>query len=301
MVKNTFGEIKKLPFWNQIDLIHFHNLHGGYFNIFSLPKLSKAKKCIWTLHDPWIINDKEALVPEYKNIFKNENILFHKLKKISINNSNIVLVTPSYWLKDKITAEYPNKRIEVIHNGTDTKVFTPTDKTEARKTLNLPINKKIILFVANGGKENIEKGAYYLEIIKNLYKDILFIELGGEKNYIKDEKELALYYSAADILLFPSLAENLPLSILEAMSCGTPVVAFKIGGIPEIIDHKKNGYIAEYKNLEDIVKGIDFVLNHPNQINLGIEARRKIVNTFDVTNMINKYMSLYKEITKKNI
>lgn len=293
--KNTYLALNKLPFWKKSNLIHFHNLHGGYFNIFSILKISKNKKCIWTLHDPWIIKNKRNLVPEYLNIFKNKNNIFNILKKGIINKSNVIFVTPSIWLKNKITQEYPSKKIEVINNGIDTKIFSPTDKTIARKELNLPINKKIILFVANGGRENTEKGTQYWDLLQEKYKDVIFIEIGGNKKYINSEKELALYYSAVDMLLFPSLAENFPLSILESMSCGTPVVAFNTGGIPEIIDHKINGYLAEYKNVEDLITGINFIIEQDSD-KISNNAREKIVENFDINIMLKRYIDLYKEI-----
>jgi glycosyltransferase involved in cell wall biosynthesis len=296
--RNTFSLFKKLPFWNQIDLIHFHNLHGGFFNICSLSKLSKEKKCIWTLHDPWIINNKKELVPEYKNIFKTENLIFNYFKTKAINDSNIILVTPSVWLKEKVQIEYPNKKIVVINNGVDIEVFSPLDKEEARNKLELPTDKKIILFTANGGIKNTEKGSSYLEEIEKQYRDVLVIKLGGNDKYIENEKTLALYYSSADLLLFPSLAENFPLSILEAMSCGTPVVAFNTGGIAEIINHKINGYVSEYKNIQDLINGINFILEQKDD-SLRYNARKKIMEKFDSNVIFKQYLDLYKETTTK--
>ena len=274
-------------------MIHFHNLHGGYFNIFNLPKLSKEKRCVWTLHDPWILDKKNVLVPEYKNIFKGENKIFNKIKKELIDVSNITLVTPSVWLKNKVEKEYPNKKIELIPNGIDTSLFKPINKKEVREKLGIPINKTVVLFVANGGKDNIEKGSEYINLVRKHFENFLIIELGGNNQYVESEKDMAEYYSAAELLLFPSLAENFPLSILESMSCGTPVLAFDTGGIKEIIDHEINGYVAKYKDENDLINGIKFITTEKT---LSQKAREKIVNNFDEQIIFKKYQDLYKKI-----
>ncbi len=294
--KNTFKEITSLPFWNEVEVIHLHNLHGGYFNLFDLPKISKLKKTVWTLHDPWVLWN-ESSIPQYKKIFKFRNPVFEHLKRNAINKSEVLFITPSKWLGDLVLKDYPNKNVLVIPNFIDTKIFSGTDKNTARAKLNLPSDKKIILFVANGGLKNNQKGTEYIEQCKENFKDILFLEIGGNR-YIDSENELALYYSAADLLLLPSLAENFPLSILESMSCGTPVVAFDTGGINEIIDHKQNGYVAKYKNVSDLVEGIMFIINKNHDNKLSYNARDKITSQFDQEIIFEKYISAYQGLLK---
>lgn len=296
MFKKTYSDLKQLPFWKEIDIIHLHNIHGNYFNILDLPKISKEKKVLWTLHDPWLLTNKTKFVPEYKNIFSNENIIVNRLKNKAVRETNVVMISPSKWLSDKVKVEYPEKKVEIIHNGVDTNTFTQKSKTASRKILNLPINKKIVLSVSNGGKKNTGKGTYFLNSIEkdDDFKNTLFLSLGDKDHYVKDREMLSLYYSASDLLLYPSLADNSPLVIMESMSCGTPVVAFNTGGIPEIIDHTESGYIAKYKDLDDLVKGVWFILNHPDKNKLGNDARKKIVEDFNIDNMIDNYISLYK-------
>lgn len=294
--KNTFKEITSFPFWNEVEAIHLHNLHGGYFNIFDLPKISKLKKTVWTLHDPWVLWDKSS-IPQYKKIFKLRNPIFEYLKRNAINKSDVLFITPSKWLRDLILKDYPNKKVLVIPNFIDTKIFSETDKNTARAKLDLPTDKKIILFVANGGLKNNQKGTEYIEHCKENFKDILFLEIGGTR-YIDNESEMALYYSAADLLLLPSLAENFPLSVLESMSCGTPVVAFDTGGINEIIDHKQNGYVAKYKDKSDLVEGIKFIINENRDNKLSNDARNKTTSQFDQEIIFEKYTSIYKDLLK---
>src|SRR5262249_47630332 len=149
------------------------------------------------------------------------------------------------------------KEVKVIHYGVDTAIFKPSDKTKARQQLKIPSSAKVVLFVANEGEDNEHKGTTYLkQARKKLEKEgIYFISLGSsrEGTYINDPKVLAKYYAAADVFALPSLAESLSIASLEAMACGTPVVAFRIGGLPEAVGHLKEGYLARYKDQEDFI------------------------------------------------
>lgn len=141
------------------------------------------------------------------------------------------------------------------------------------------------------------------------YKNILFLCIGGDEqdnnieniryiNYIDDKELLAKYYSASDIFLFTSLAENFPLVILEAMACGLPVVSFDVGGVKEALIHKKNGYIAKYKDIDDLINGIEYVLNlNDNEIlKISDFSIKGVQDNFTIKKMVNQYMELYKSL-----
>lgn len=292
--RNTFNELKNLPCWDEIDIVQIHNIHGSYFNIGDIKKISESKKVVWTLHDPWILWNKKS-IPQYKMIFKFRNYYIEMLKKKIVLNSNFLLITPSVWLKNLVLNDYPNKEVLVVPNWVDTDIFSPINKLDARINLNLPTDKKIILFVANGGLNNHQKGTDYIKFCIERFNECLFIEIGRDI-YIESESDMAMYYSAADLLLLPSLAENFPLSILESMSCGTPVVAFDTGGINEIIDHRINGYVAKYKNSEDLIKGIQFITNESNYTKLSKSSREKIMTNFSENLIFEKYINIYKRL-----
>ena len=112
-----------------------------------------------------------------------------------------------------------------------------------------------------------------------------------------DEHSLALCYSAADIFIAPSLEDNLPNTIMESLSCSTPVVGFKTGGIPDMIEQKQNGYLVEYKSVDDLAQGIYWMLEDKSRlINLGQNARQKVLNNYTYDIVGNKYLKLYEEL-----
>ena len=321
----------KTPEFKNADIIHCHNLHSNYFNLSTLEKISKIKPIVWTFHDMWPITAhcahafngalKEGgfftcpSLDIYPPIaWHNEKYLENKKAKIYAN-SNFHIVTPSKWLADKVGQSIlKDKPISVIYNGVDTNIFKPlrSDLHKLRSDLGLPQDKRIILIVAKKGQSNPWKGGNYAqEVIKTLKNrpDAFFVDLGGDTNktaknvktvsFIASQETLAKYYSSADILLYPSIADNCPLVVLEAMACGLPVVSFNTGGIPELIEHKTNGYIAEYKNQNDIEAGIKYILDIPLQESEKMRpySINKIKNGFTLEKMAEKYLNLYLSIS----
>ena len=204
-----------------------------------------------------------------------------------------------------------DKPLSVIYNGIDTSVFRPHNKQECRQFLGLPLEKQIILIVAKRGQSNPWKGGNYAqEVVKAFgsHSRAFFVDLGGDTNqnsphlktvsYVADRETLTKYYSSADILLYPSIADNCPLVVLEAMACGLPVVSFNTGGIPELVEHKINGYVAEYKNINDLKTGIEHLLNlSPQEIEkIRQYSMNKIKSGFTLDLMTDKYIQLYESV-----
>ena len=320
--------ILKTKEFEKADIVHCHNLHSNYFNLATLKKISALKPVVWTFHDMWPFTAHCAhsfdgkmqkngffTCPEldiYPPIaWHNEKYLEYKKRNI-YNNSKFKIVTVSKWLENKVRETLlSNKSITTIYNGVDINIFRPYLKIDTRKELNLPTDKKIVLSVIKGGQLNPWKGANYVgEIINSLKgrNDILFVCLGGNSGnegsnvinipYTKDQIELAKYYSAADLLLYPSIADTFGLVAAEAQACGLAVATFKTGGIPEIVEHKKTGYIAEYQDINDLKTGIEYLINLPSQ---EIEKMRqysvdKIRAGFTVEKMTKQYLELYKSL-----
>ena len=321
--------ILKTEQFKEADIIHCHNLHSNYFNLGTLEKISKLKPIVWTFHDMWPITAHcaHSFHGEIKNGFfqcpsmeiyppiawHNEKYLENKKRNI-YNNSRFHIVTVSRWLEQKVHETLlGSKTISTIYNGVDTSVFKPYPKDESRKVLNLPNDKKIILSVIKQGRFNPWKGADYVARIVELFKnrsDILFVCIGGNSNdqnekiinipYTKDSGELAKYYSASDILLYPSIADTFGLVAAEAQACGLSVVAFKTGGVPEIIDHKKTGYIAEYKNTDDLKRGVEYLFNLPSEETEKMKSNsiNKTKTSFTLGLMMDKYLQLYEKILR---
>lgn len=111
--------------------------------------------------------------------------------------------------------------------------------------------------------------------------------------YIKEEKKMVEVYNAVDVFVLPSLSENLPNTIMEAMACGVPCVGFKVGGIPEMIDHRQNGYVATFKDSVDLAAGIRWVLDEADYEALSHQAMRKVLSTYSQQAVAMKYIEVY--------
>ncbi|HVO72424.1 MAG TPA: glycosyltransferase, partial [Ignavibacteriaceae bacterium] len=291
----TIGtDIAKNKLIRQSDLIHLHWINQGYLSLSSLSNLALLNKpVVWTLHDMWgftggchyssgcrnylnSCGDCPYLIFSSAGDFSHH--IFLKKKKI-YDQLKINFITCSEWLAN-IARKAPllkDKIVTPIHNTLDIDVYKSLDKGGIRRKFNLPENKFLILFVALSITEE-RKGFSYLKnsLIRLLERyphlkseiELLILGRSSAENFegislkinqlgrIKSEKEIAECYNASDIFLAPSLEDNLPNTVLESLSCGIPVVAFKIGGIPEMVDHLKNGYLSEERSIEDFANGI---------------------------------------------
>ena len=310
------------------DIIHIHNIHGGYFQTNLMPKLSKIAPVVWTFHDMFPITGHCTHSFEckkwktgcgncerldiYPAIKKDRTRFLWNYKNKIFNSADFTIVTPSLWLKKCIEESFlKNKDIRLIYNGIDLENFNKTNKSEAQKELGLPEGKKIILFSADGGVKNPFKGGEFVSLAFEKLKnrnDILFLNIGGnggqksenwqDYGYINDPKIMAKLYSATDVYLFPTLADNCPLTAVESLACGLPVVTFKTGGVPEIVENDKSGFVVEYKNEEKLVEALEKLLNND-------ELRKKMSENAVITSkkfssekMTEKYLRLYEELLK---
>ncbi len=321
--------ILETPEYKNADVVHCHNLHGRFFNLSTLQKMSVEKPVIWTLHDEWAITPHGAYTIEGKKMKhglfvcpdKNtpprllwNNTKYLAWRKNSIyEKSKLHIVTPSQWLKERVEKTIlVSQDVRLIHNGIDTNIFKMSDKNIARRKLGLPLDMKIVLFLANDAKNNTWKGWKYTEDVINKYKDdknILFVSVGNhtahpdESNvkylpHLDKKEDIALYYSASDILLFTSIAENFPLVILEAMGCGLPIVSFDVGGVKEVVIHKENGYISIYKEAKSLIEGMEYILtlNTKELDTIANLSVKKIRKDFTKEVMTTNYIKLYEEL-----
>lgn len=317
-------EITNHTWFKSADIVHLHNLHGNYFNLETLIDICKLKKTIWTLHDEWAIMASGAGILENKmangfylrsNLktypamaWNNDKYLISKKTEI-YSKSDFRVVVPSKWLEHKVkTSVLKNKKITVIPNGIDVSIFNPQNQVVARQELGLPLNKKIITFIADGGQKNSWKGWQYIEkVIKSFRGNVnqIFLSIGGQNTkgfnyllnikYIDKPTTIAQYYSASDVLLSASLVESFGLTIVEAAACGTPIVSFPVGIVPEIVEHKKNGYIAQYKDWQELKKGIEYILSLSSKKMTVVSSNlvKKVKGNYSLSQMVDKYEKLY--------
>lgn len=243
--------------------------------------------------------------------------LWNKKKKIW-DTSMLTVVCPSVWLAKSVRKSglLRGVRVEIIPTGVDVSLFKPVPKTDARNLLGLPLNKKLILFIATRGLANERKGGPLLEdslhALHEMYQGNVpdVVILGRRQNeaaahdkfviYSKefnDDLSLARLYAACDVLVAPSKADTLPLTVLQAMACGTPCVAYEVGGMAEVIEHQNNGYLAEPFDVKDFAKGIDFVLANEERCELlATNGLNKIHAGFTSKCEASQYLKLYEEL-----
>lgn len=301
------------PAYRQADLIHLHWV-AGFLDYRSFFKKNK-KPLVWTLHDMSPFNGGFHYRNDYLNHQKNFARLDSLIRKEKLKAfeflKNPVIVNLSEWLHQYSgqSKAFKNYRQELIPNGIDTEVFKPLDKMTARHVLGLPSEKKLILFVADALNNNRKGYAYLLEALQKLKNnEILFVAVGNglipeeslkvhHLGFISNERILALAYSAADVCVVPSLEDNLPNTVLEAMACAVPVVAFDVGGIPELILNYHTGLLAVALDSQDLADKIALLLEHPEmRAGLGKNARNLVEKSYKISIQSGKYLEIYRQL-----
>ncbi|MBR7027368.1 MAG: glycosyltransferase family 4 protein [Bacteroidales bacterium] len=327
-IANSGLDITRTRAFRKADIIHLHWINQGFISLNGLEKIvASGKPIVWTMHDMWpftgVCHHADSctrynaechdcpLLP--KRGFKDFARDTFKRKAEILEKADITFVGCSKWLaglcsKSRIAEGH---RVVAIPNPIDTSAYAPMDKTEVRRKLGLPEDKKLILF-CSVKTTDIRKGMKYFQDSCRMLQDsapdefeVLILGKDSETlgsmlalpshplGYVGGGTSLAEYYNAADVFVTPSLQENLPNTIMEALCCGIPCVGFNIGGIPEMIDHLSNGYVASYKSAEDLARGIKWVLNEADYPILSHNAREKVVRTYSETVVARQYISLF--------
>ena len=320
------------------DIVHFHNLHGGYFNPKAIPLISRKKTVVWTLHDMWAFTGHCAYAygcrkwlsgcggcPVFKDpAIRNEPLratiidltaLIWKTRRRIYAGSSMHIVTPSKWLsflaKESILSG--QNPIETIPNGVDLSVFCPSDSLAARSRLGIGRDERVLLFISEDLRQYRKGWQYLVSAIERLgkYSNICLLLVGAgaftiskirgvrvkEIGYARSQELMHICYNAADLLVLPTLSDNLPLTIIEAMACGLPAVAFEAGGIPELIRHMDNGFIAEYKSSASLAEGIQLLLDD-GELLLKMKQRCRELSRreYDMDLECARYLELYNRL-----
>ncbi len=230
----------------------------------------------------------------------------------------MTIITGSKWLAEcaKRSMLFKDKRVEAVKSGIDTSIYKPLGRQQAREILNLPQDKKLVLFGALSATSDPRKGFHHLtpalqNVAVAFSGQVEALVLGASKpvkapdfdmpvHYIpklSDDVSLALVYSAADVLVAPSTMDNLPFSVMEAQACGTPCVAFAVGGLPDMIEHDTNGWLAAPFDTSDLADGVKRVLGDESLRNeWSTQGRDKAVREYAVEVQADTYINIYKEI-----
>ncbi len=330
-------DITALPEFQKADLIHLHWINQGMLSLKDIQKIiSSGKPIVWTMHDMWPFTgichyaDDCTLYksgchdcPQLKTGSSKDisyKVFQRKLRLLS--KAHITFVGCSRWLTEQArTARLlVGQTVTSIPNAINTHVFYPKDKREVRHHYNLPQEKKLLLFGSAKITDPRKGMKYLLEACDKLvslhpeWKEKIGVVVFGQQaevlssqlpfpvyalSYIRNESELASMYSAVDLFVTPSLQDNLPNTLMEAMACGVPCVGFEVGGIPEMIDHEKNGYVAHYKDSADLAEGIHWILSHPDYAQLSAEAVKKVEGTYSEGIVAMQYIRIYNQLCKR--
>jgi len=309
------------------DIIHFHWFNAGFVSLKKFAQIVKTgKPIVWTLHDMWGLTGGchySGSCNNYQNKCGNCDYLknpglndlstkIYRKKQIIYSTGKLYFIAPSNWLAEcaRQSSLLKNLPIIVIPNTVPIIEIKESQK-EIRQELGLPIDKKLILF----GAFNINhkrKGASFLidSLSKISESENLELLVFGKKSeafsgmkfktyfmgYSSDEKFIRKIYKAADVFVSPSTEETFGLTVAEALSVGTPAVSFNRTGVVDIIDHKKNGFLAEYKNSNQLVEGILWCLENNKDGDLSRNAIQKVDSKFSYSIVGKQFETFYKTI-----
>ncbi len=338
-IANTGNDITRLPEFKEADLIHLHWINQGMLSLKVIRKiLASGKPVVWTMHDMWpctgICHHARTCTAFHSECGACPMIYSQKRKDLSTRifrqkqrlyaSGGIHFVTCSHWLEGmaKQSALLANQPVSVIPNPISTTLFHPMKQTEARQKLALPTEGKLILFGSVKLTDKRKGIDYMVEACRLLAKQhpalkeqLALVAVGmhaaelqplvpfkvHNMGYVREEHQLAEIYNAADLYVIPSLDENLPNTIMEAMACGTPCVGFPTGGIPEMIDHLKNGYLTKEHSAEQLAEGIYTLLTTPAYESLSHEAVAKVNACYSERSVANQYGQLYAKLLKETL
>lgn len=310
----------------QPDITHLHWLGEGLVSVEALARLPQP--LVWTLHDTWTLTGgchytggctgyqrQCGACPQLRS--SDENDLSRSVwsrKQRAWASLPLTLIAPSRWMAESARASslFAGRRVEVIPNAIDTEVYRPYDRAFAREVLGLPADKPLLLFGA-AQVDDPRKGLHHLEAALGRLVDTAGLELvmfgAGQAmpkaglpvhtiGALNDDRLLALLYSAVDVLAVPSVEDNLPNTVMEAMACGTPCVSFNIGGLPDLIDHRVNGYLAQPFSPDDFADGLGWALSDGGRL-AGKLAREASVNRYSLPTVAAQHQTLYHDLLQQ--
>lgn len=324
-------EIFHLSFRNKVDydLYHFHDICTTFSPI-ALRWLAKRKPVVWTFHDcsPFTggclypmectaFHIRCGACPQLQswpqNTARDMTGVMQSYKRVTAKAGLFVPIAPSNWMADEaMKSGMFTQRPRIIPYCVDTDLFRPYPKPVARELLGLPKDSFIVLVSAMFLGDH-RKGSKYASLaLESCERPISVVVVGhqGRKvmelfqgqrvqftGYLREARVLAQYYAAADVFLFPTLADNLPLSVLETMAAGTPTIGFRTGGLPDMLEHRVSGWLTEPKDVRGLVQGLHVSIDHPEVLrNWAEEGWKKAEKLFSRQAFIDSHLGLYREI-----
>jgi glycosyltransferase involved in cell wall biosynthesis len=315
------------------DVVQAHNLHGGYFDLRALPEIAHRRPLLLTLHDQWLFTGHCAHpigherwrggcgncpnLDVYPAVIRDSTAWNLRRKREVYKHMKVRVATPSHWLMDRVHDSVLASAIvesRVIPNGVDLDVFSPGDKGEARRQLGLPLDQAVVLFAANWTKSNPFKDYETLdaaiEILGTRGHELVLacvgetgrdrrVEAAVLKHFPHQGQPQALvpFYRAADVYMQASKIDTFPSTVLEALACGTPVVATAVGGIREQVDDGATGRLVPPSDPERLAEAVASLLADPErQVAMSAQAAVDARARFRLDRMVDAYLEWLEEI-----
>ncbi len=314
------------------DVVHYHAIHGGWFSYPAMPRATSAKPSVLTLHDLWPLTGHCSFSfecdrwrhgcgscphPEvFPAIRRDATAVEWRVKDRVWKACALTVVSPSAWLADVARHSMLGRfDVEVIPHGIDTDVFAPTTAATARAALRLPRDGPVVMFAASSVADRRKGGDLVLAAIDALApttrKALTVILMGGHGDtmsapladagcqvadfgFVPSDRLKALLYSAADLFIFPTRADNSPLVALESLACATPVVSFDVGGVAEMVRPGETGLLAPPEDVGALAEAVNTVLEDDAlRAKLGLGARSMAVDEFAEGLAARRHIELY--------
>lgn len=316
------------------DVLCFYWVPRGLLGVTQIGRLlSLGKPCVWRLSDMWPFTGGCHYSGDCTNFQRGcgscPQLRSHRARDLSSRlfaskrnywrTGNLTVVSPSYWMADAARQSpiLADRDIRVIATGVDTEVFRPLERAEARRAWGLPPDRRLVLFGADAGLRDGRKGgAAVLDVMRRIAAegntDLGLVLFGTDTapeglpdavslhpmGTITDQARLAQLYSACDVFLAPSKQENLANTVLEAMACGIPVVAFALGGMIEAIEHGRTGLLVAPGDVATLAGMTAMLLaDESMRLRFSAESRTRARASFDLRTQTTKYIALYRELT----
>lgn len=331
----SFGtDITGLREFKEADVIHLSWINQGMLSLKNIQRIiDSGKPVVWTMHDEWMATGichytsgctrfREGchncpLLPDGGS----DHDLSYKIwqrKRELLRGSRIRFVACSEWLEKEAlsSALLTGQRVTHIPNPIDMNLFRPLDKAECRLRTGLPADKNVILFVSQRVNDKRKGMSYLVKALDRLtsqhaeirYNTVIAV-LGGHSEemrdwislpvyplgYVNDHKKIVEIYNSADVFVLPSMEDNLPNTVMEAMACGIPTVAFRTGGIPEMIEHGQTGFLAEYANADSLADGLWQALSVLNRDEVRENCLKSVRHKYSQHAVAMQYLEVYNE------
>lgn len=317
------------PWFREASVLQLYNLHGGWFTHTALPLLTRQKPTVWRLSDMWPATGHCAYafgcerwrsgcgacpqLGSYPPLRRDTTAFNWRVKRAVYRHSPLTLVAPSRWLagiarESPLLARYP---LRVIPNGVETEIFRPRSQAEARVRLDLAPDRPIVLVASREPRKG--PGVVMEALARSSVRELTVLVVGEaltelpppppgvtlvDLGLVRERERLADVYVAADLLLYPSTADNLPNTVLESMACGTPVVTVAAGGVPEAVTHLEDGYMVAEADAEALAAGVRLLLaDRELRERLGRAAADRVRRDYSLERQARAFLDLYDELT----